>query len=522
MPTTVKLKNSVTTTNAPASLQQGEVAINITDKKVWVGNAATTPVQLLGTGANGSFTNLEYSGTFTGGTGVITIGTNQFYKDAAGNIGIGTVSPNSKLEVNGSNPVSAVRANALTGSAALSAESSDYNSLPSFRGTQIVQYGSSATGTTFGISNASLGFLNFQNTSGGLIGTNGGTPLIFGTTSLERMRITSAGDIGINTSAPLVKLDVNGITGWNGSATGISASISGVNASTGNGGNLRVLTSTSAASDVGGSIALGGYFTAQTNSVDFAEISGRKQSGQTTGGYMVLATRADSGNITERMRIDSSGNVGIGTNTPSTWSGSNLVSYFAGGNNFAGVTAINSNTGTGIGGIQFGSDATYVKAAIGLVRQQANGAGALVFYNDSNADAANWSTGDEKMRIDVNGNLLFNSGYGSVAIAYGCRSWVNFDGTGTVAIRGSGNVSSITDNGTGYYTVNFTTAMPDVNYSVVGSSTRNINNTAASTDMSCVNVIVDQATGSFVIKTGFPSNINTTEDSPNVRCAVFR
>jgi hypothetical protein len=63
------------------------------------------------------------------------------------------------------------------------------------------------------------------------------------------------------------------------------------------------------------------------------------------------------------------------------------------------------------------------------------------------------------------GDLSFNSGYGSAAVAYGCRAWVNFDGTGTVAIRASGNVTSITDNGTGNYTVNFTTAMPDVNYS---------------------------------------------------------
>jgi hypothetical protein len=47
---------------------------------------------------------------------------------------------------------------------------------------------------------------------------------------------------------------------------------------------------------------------------------------------------------------------------------------------------------------------------------------------------------------------------------YPCRAWVNFNGTGTVAIRASGNVSSITDNGTGNYTVNFTTAMPDANY----------------------------------------------------------
>ena len=58
----------------------------------------------------------------------------------------------------------------------------------------------------------------------------------------------------------------------------------------------------------------------------------------------------------------------------------------------------------------------------------------------------------------------FNSGYGSVATAYGCRAWVNFNGTGTVAIRASGNVSSITDNGTGDYTVNFTSALADANY----------------------------------------------------------
>jgi hypothetical protein len=59
--------------------------------------------------------------------------------------------------------------------------------------------------------------------------------------------------------------------------------------------------------------------------------------------------------------------------------------------------------------------------------------------------------------------LQFNSGYGSVATAYGCRAWVNFNGTGTVAIRGSGNVSSITDLGTGIYTANFTNNLPDTN-----------------------------------------------------------
>lgn len=53
---------------------------------------------------------------------------------------------------------------------------------------------------------------------------------------------------------------------------------------------------------------------------------------------------------------------------------------------------------------------------------------------------------------------------------YACRAWVNFNGTGAVAIRASGNVSSITDNGVGDYTMNFTTAMPDANYSVVNNA----------------------------------------------------
>jgi hypothetical protein len=56
---------------------------------------------------------------------------------------------------------------------------------------------------------------------------------------------------------------------------------------------------------------------------------------------------------------------------------------------------------------------------------------------------------------------------------YMCRAWVNFNGTGTVAINASGNVSSITDNGTGDYTVNFTTAMVDANYSFITKDSLN-------------------------------------------------
>ena len=71
--------------------------------------------------------------------------------------------------------------------------------------------------------------------------------------------------------------------------------------------------------------------------------------------------------------------------------------------------------------------------------------------------------------FDASGNFQFNSGYGSVATAFGCRAWVNFNGTGTLAIRGSGNINFIADNGTGDYTLNFANAMPDTGYCVDGS-----------------------------------------------------
>lgn len=70
---------------------------------------------------------------------------------------------------------------------------------------------------------------------------------------------------------------------------------------------------------------------------------------------------------------------------------------------------------------------------------------------------------------------------------YKCRAWVNFNGTGTVAIRAAGNVSSITDNGTGDYTINFTAPMVDANYAVVcqgALSSTGISNTTSTVTLS--------------------------------------
>jgi hypothetical protein len=177
----------------------------------------------------------------------------------------------------------------------------------------------------------------------------------------------------------------------------------------------------------------------------------------------------------EAMRIDSSGNVGIGTDSPEgklhVLSGSaGTVTAPSGfplvleGTTIAGMSVLTSNTGEGR--IWFGDP-------------DDNDVGRIEYAHSTNAMTFRTNATD-RMVIDSSGNLQFNSGFGSVATAYGCRAWVNFNGTGTVAIRGSGNVSSITDNGTGNYTVNFTNAMPDANYAwfTSGGRTANSGNSA--------------------------------------------
>lgn len=101
---------------------------------------------------------------------------------------------------------------------------------------------------------------------------------------------------------------------------------------------------------------------------------------------------------------------------------------------------INGNTGQSIGGTQVAQ--MPANSAMSFVYRQSN----TTWYRNSAPALGNVGT----------------------APVYAARAWVNFNGTGTVAIRASGNVSSITDNGTGDYTVNFTTAMPDANFTVAG------------------------------------------------------
>jgi len=109
---------------------------------------------------------------------------------------------------------------------------------------------------------------------------------------------------------------------------------------------------------------------------------------------------------------------------------------------------------------------------------------------------------------------------------YGARAWVNFNGAFatspfTIAnggIRASGNVSSITDNGTGDYTVNFTTAMPDANYSVVGSS----GTTASDYRIVVPNFNAAPTNSACRIRSAASSSGGPATDDSHINVAIFR
>ena len=117
------------------------------------------------------------------------------------------------------------------------------------------------------------------------------------------------------------------------------------------------------------------------------------------------------------------------------------------------------------------------------------------------------------------GDLSFNSGYGSAAVAYGCRAWVNFNGTGTPAIREDGNVSSLTDNASGSYTINFATAMPDANYAGVASGGYSGNSAGRTTIVNGAPTIDAPTASAFRIRF---TNGSAEEDVEYASLAIFR
>jgi hypothetical protein len=363
MATTIKLKNSVTTTNAPSSLAQGEVAINVTDKKVWVGNAATTPVQLLGTGADGTFTNVSVSGVASFADGTVSLpsitntgdtntgiffpvadtiaftegGVESMRLDSSGNLGIGTSSPDARLDVSGT---SRTRIDVSTSTVINTVTNAAANAYATLR----------------------IDPADYQ----------------FYTNASEKMRIDSSGNVGIGTSNPSYPLDVLS----NSSAIGIS-----IRGRSADNVSLYNFTSNNGATQYG--YVLG----------SLAEL----RLAQNGSNYITAFT-----NGSERMRIDSSGNVGIGTSSPDQRldvRGSGAISLKAQSSDGSAQVILNSASGS-----------------ISYVNYGQTGANSLAFY-DSNAGA-------ERMRINAGAPIL-------------CLAGGNTSATGTgIAFPASQNASS--------------------------------------------------------------------------------
>ena len=151
-----------------------------------------------------------------------------------------------------------------------------------------------------------------------------------------------------------------------------------------------------------------------------------------------------------------------------------------------------------------------ISAGVGGLATSADASGILeIQTNDTTA-----------ITVDGSQVVSFDNNFGTVAglPSYQCRAWVNFNGTGTVAIRASGNVSSITDNGTGDYTVNFTNAMPDANYATLTSLSRGL---GGGTDSNRTANPYLNLTTSVSIQVTVASS-QTVGDIPILNVAIFR
>jgi len=155
--------------NSATAAAASAASINLSSIAITGGSINGTTVGAT-TPSTGKFTTLEYTSTLTGGTGVVNLGSGQFYKDASGNVGIGTTSPTEKLSLTGSSRAAIL----ATGGAV----------------------------NNYFIADSSSGVA--------AVGTGTAYPLIFLTSAAERMRIASSGRVGIATNNPQDTLDVAG------------------------------------------------------------------------------------------------------------------------------------------------------------------------------------------------------------------------------------------------------------------------------------------------------------------------
>lgn len=154
------------------------------------------------------------------------------------------------------------------------------------------------------------------------------------------------------------------------------------------------------------------------------------------------------------------------------------------------------------------------------IAANAVGASELNVSGNGTAGDALLSDGDGTFSWGSAGGITETTGS---APYYGARAWVMFDGTGTAAIESSANISSLTDNGTGDYTLSFTTAMPDTNYCLVYGTSKYTQNQVHWTNLYSTS---SRATGSVRVSTNYIAGGGDTVtyrgDLEPIGVAIFR